>query len=176
MRRIPRDCRHAFTPRDAKRPSHARNFPPFGKQRARGMPGAQCTRSLVRARVVEYAHEYSQRRHRKHPAFPTQWFERLIARSCDEFLLATVASRIEWLHVPGWAAKTSARLSISNGCQDHTTSPYASAPFVLRVCRSLTGFHPPCDPVSRATLPRPPHPVPTFVTTAKRPSCGTGWR
>ena len=38
------------------------------------MPGAQCTRSLVCAGVVEYAHEYSQRRHRKHPAFPTQWF------------------------------------------------------------------------------------------------------
>jgi hypothetical protein len=34
------------------------------------MPGAQCTRSLVRARVVKYAHEYSQRRHRNHPAFP----------------------------------------------------------------------------------------------------------
>jgi hypothetical protein len=37
------------------------------------MPGAQCTRSLVRARLVKYAHEYSQRRHRIHPAFPTQW-------------------------------------------------------------------------------------------------------
>ena len=24
--------------------------------------------------VVKYAHQYSQRRHRKHPAFPTQWF------------------------------------------------------------------------------------------------------
>src|SRR6266702_5192490 len=52
------------------------------------------------------------------------------------------------------------RLDTSNGCQDHTLLPYASAPLVLRVCRSLTGFHPPCDPVARATLPRPPHPVP----------------
>jgi hypothetical protein len=24
--------------------------------------------------VVKYAHQYSQRRHRNHPAFPTQWF------------------------------------------------------------------------------------------------------
>jgi len=24
--------------------------------------------------------------------------------------------------------------------------------------------------------PRPPHPAPTSVTIAKRPSCGTGWR
>jgi hypothetical protein len=37
------------------------------------MPGAQCTRSLVCALVLEYAHEYSQLRHRKHPAFPTRW-------------------------------------------------------------------------------------------------------
>jgi hypothetical protein len=37
------------------------------------MPGAQCTRSLVRAIGSKYAHEYSQRRHRIHPAFPTQW-------------------------------------------------------------------------------------------------------
>jgi hypothetical protein len=29
---------------------------------------------------------------------------------------------------------------------------------------------------SSATPPRPPHPAPTSVTTAKRPSCGTGWR
>jgi hypothetical protein len=28
----------------------------------------------VRWGVVKYAHQYSQRRHRKHPAFPTQWF------------------------------------------------------------------------------------------------------
>jgi hypothetical protein len=34
------------------------------------MPGAQCTRSPVRAGVVKYAHECSQRRHRNHPAFP----------------------------------------------------------------------------------------------------------
>jgi hypothetical protein len=47
---------------------------PSDHQRAQGMPGAQCTRSLVCAGVVEYAHEYSQRRHRIHPAFPTQWF------------------------------------------------------------------------------------------------------
>jgi hypothetical protein len=90
------------------------------------MPGAQCTRSLVCAGGSEYAHQYSQRRHRKHPAFPTQWFYGLLrALPGDEFLFATVVSRIEWFHVPGWVDKTSARLSISNGCQDHTTSPYA---------------------------------------------------
>jgi len=34
------------------------------------MPGAQCTRSLVRAMGSEVAHEYSQRVHRISPAFP----------------------------------------------------------------------------------------------------------
>src|ERR1700754_4514481 len=38
--------------------------------RARGMPGAQCTRSLVCAWCSEYAHEYSQRGNRISPAFP----------------------------------------------------------------------------------------------------------
>jgi len=28
----------------------------------------------------------------------------------------------------------------------------------------------------RATLPRPPQPVPTFVTMANAPLSGTGWR
>ena len=58
------------------------------------MPGAQCTRSLVCAGVVEYAHEYSQRRHRKHPAFPTQWFYGLYrALPGDRALLPPSLSR-----------------------------------------------------------------------------------
>src|SRR2546430_14706144 len=36
--------------------------------------------------------------------------------------------------------------------------------------------HPPCDPVARKTLPRPPHPHPASVTIAIRPSGGVGWR
>ena len=45
-------------------------------------------------------------------------------------------------------------LGISNGCQDHTTSPYADASFVLRAVASLTGFekNPPCDRCSAAYL------------------------
>ena len=50
----------------------------------------------------------------------------------DEFLFVTVVSRIERLHAPGRAAKTSARLDTSNGCQDHTTSPSATMPLVSR--------------------------------------------
>src|SRR6266700_7405164 len=78
----------------------------------------------------------------------------------DEFLFATVAPRIEWSYVPGWADKTSARLSISNGCQDHTTSPYASMPLVLHA-PDRSRISPPCDPALRARHRRvhriPPH-------------------
>jgi hypothetical protein len=77
----------------------------------------------------------------------------------DEFLFATVASRIEWLHVPGWADKTSARLSISNGCQDHTTSPYATMPLVSRAS-DRSRISSPCDHLKAHTTPsRPPHPA-----------------
>ena len=37
-------------------------------------------------------------------------------------------------------------------------------------------FDPPCDPVARKTLPRPPHPHPASVTIAIGPSGGVGWR
>ena len=66
------------------------------------------------------------------------------------------------------------QLDTSNGCQDHTVLPYASAPFVLRA--ALAHGKPPCKHNSRATLPRPPLPVPTFVTMANAPLLGTGWR
>jgi hypothetical protein len=37
-------------------------------------------------------------------------------------------------------------------------------------------FDQPCDPIARKTLPRPPHPAPTSVTIAKRPSVWDGIR
>jgi hypothetical protein len=52
------------------------------------------------------------------------------------------------------------QLDISNGCQDHTTSPYANS--VVRLVRrsiahgSLIRPAIPCAP----TLTRPPHPIP----------------
>src|ERR1700688_3559033 len=36
--------------------------------------------------------------------------------------------------------------------------------------------HPPCHPIARKTLPRPPHPHPASVTIAIRPCSGVGWR
>ena len=61
--------------------------------------------------------------------------------------------------------------------QDHTTSPYASAPPVRTPRGSLTSpKSPPCHPIARTPPPRPPHPIPTFVTMANAPSLGTGYR
>src|SRR6266700_795413 len=87
--------------------------------------------------------------------------------------LATVAG--EWMvHAPGWAIADLRRLDTSNGCQDHTLLPSATMPLVSPARESLTGFHPPCDPFACTTSSRPPHPTPTFVTIASRPS-SQGW-
>jgi hypothetical protein len=47
--------------------------------------------------------------------------------------------RIEGFVRPGWANENLRRLDTSNGCQDHTVLPYASAPFV---CASSIAHEP----------------------------------
>src|SRR5438876_10284828 len=91
----------------------------LAEQRARGMPGAQCTRSLVCAGGSKYAHQYSQRRHRKHPAFPTQWFYGLLrALPGDHRFVDPV------IRVTRWRL---ANLTPASGRQNHTASPSATA-------------------------------------------------
>src|SRR5216683_6166558 len=80
--------------------------------------------------------------------------------------------RIKVLSLPGRADKTSARLDASVG---------ASGPhdFAVRDCisrqraidRSQDHKNPPCDPVARKTLPRPPHPVPYVRDDRETPLC-----
>jgi hypothetical protein len=54
--------------------------------------------------------------------------------------------RISGFARPGRVCENLRRFSTSNGCQDHTTSPYASAPFVWYAVSSLTcPKNPPCD-------------------------------
>jgi len=66
------------------------------------------------------------------------------------------------------------RLDTSNGCQDHTVSPYASAPVVCALCPltddrpALRTPHAPDAAASTATRP-------SFVTMANAPLGGTGW-
>src|ERR1700682_5922546 len=58
--------------------------------------------------------------------------------------------RIDGFAEPGWADQNLRRLDTSNGCQDHTVLPYASAPFVCRAGRSLT------SPKTRPAIPFAP--------------------
>src|ERR1700758_5348563 len=86
----------AISRRDASEVCQKR---PPRKQRAWGMPGARCTRSLVCAIGSEYAHEYSQRVHRDHPASPRNGFTAYTALSPEIGLsclrrLAKVSARL----------------------------------------------------------------------------------
>jgi hypothetical protein len=69
--------------------------------------------------------------------------------------------RIKGLVAPGRARKNLRRLDTSNGCQDHTVLPSASAPFVCAlVDRSQVLKEPALRSRHTPTLPRPPHPRP----------------
>jgi hypothetical protein len=74
-------------------------------------------------------------------------------------LVVTVACGLRFLSLPGRADKTPLSLTPAPGRQDHTTSPSAATSLVCaRSDRSRK--NPPCDPIARSTLPRPPHPTP----------------
>jgi hypothetical protein len=66
------------------------------------------------------------------------------------------------------------RLDTSNGCQDHTLLPYASAPFVLRDGTIAHEYSPALRTHSRRRCRVHRIPPPTFVTIASRPSYGVG--
>jgi hypothetical protein len=80
--------------------------------------------------------------------------------------------RIMVLSKPGRADLTSANLTPASGRQDHATSPYAATSLVGTLGdRSRVQENPPCDPIARKTLPRPPHPVPYVRDDRDTPLC-----
>jgi hypothetical protein len=96
------------------------------------MPDARRTRSLVCAWGSKYAHEYSQRGRRDYPTFPTQWFYGLWrALPGDRAFLP-----------PSPANMMFANLMPASGHQDHTSSPSASAPFVIGASASTASRRP----------------------------------
>src|SRR6266702_1304879 len=124
------------------------------------MPGAQCTRSLVRAIGSKYAHEYSQRRHRIHPAFPTQWFSRLIRDlPGDEFLLPPSSHGLNGFTCPVGPTKPPRDLASATDARTtrlRRTHQCRSS----RSRRSLTKLEsPPCNHLACTTSSRPPHPA-----------------
>src|SRR5260370_10714252 len=148
------------------------------KQRAQGKPGARSTRSPC-ALVVST--RSSPRLRRKSPGFPRAMVltvSFVLSSATNSFLSPSLSGLSATS--PGWAGFASAQLGISNGCQDHTTSPYAAtsaksfdlpcaagrssgrgveAPFV---CAPTDPSQPklPCDHRFAPTLLRPPHPIP----------------
>jgi hypothetical protein len=133
---------------------------PFRKRRAQGKPGADCTRGLV-CKSAHCGRTRAYRFSRNSPAFPAQWFYGVLrALPGERIRLVTVA-----------CGKRSRKLGTSNGCQDHTTWPYAPA------FRPALQHHPfgndAAAPDAEASITSP---ALRIVTIAKRPSCGPGCR
>jgi hypothetical protein len=116
-------------------------YPPVrGRRECRvhAAPAVSC------AKMCKKAHTSIQVQ-RRHPTFPAQWLYGLYrALPGRAGLVVTVAGGI-----------ASTNLTPASGRQDHTTSPYASAPFVKGTSAS-TASHP------------------ALVTIAKRPSYRDG--
>src|ERR1700730_8385018 len=91
------------------------NLPPG---RAWVMPGAQCTRSLVCEVVVQDAHEYSQRSHRKSPGIP--------ARNGFNGFLRDLPGDRAFLSPSSLRSLLLKNLTPASRRQTHTTSPSAS--------------------------------------------------
>jgi hypothetical protein len=109
----------AFSRRDA--PELCVDCRPRKNKRAQGKPDARCTRGLVCKMHIEKrtrAYRFSG----GNPAFPAQWFTAYFA------LLVTGLS----CHRHPGEVLLPANLTPASGRQDHTTSPSATATFVIR--------------------------------------------
>jgi hypothetical protein len=147
-------------------PRHDKNFRPGGRGECRVPMHPQ-----PRVRMME-AHEQVTTGTPETPGIPARngWNGFLRALLGDEFLLPPSSANMACQSPVG---PTRLRgLGISNGCQDHTTSPYADASFVLRAVASLTGSKTrpaiTCAPDAAASTASRT----TFVTIAIRPSLG----
>ena len=99
----------------------------------------------ARSGVVKYAHQYSQRKHRKHPASPTQWFTNYTRSSRGPLAVLTPSVRWRRASQPGWAPRDSIRtLTPTMGRQNHTISPSATPPLVSRAATAHE-LRSPCD-------------------------------
>jgi hypothetical protein len=110
--------------RGVKRPSDAKNFRPLfrGRRECRA-PGAP---AAARAKVESKKAHALVRSHRKHPAFPAQWFYDLFrALPGDRALLPPSLLRSLLLK----------NLTPASRRQDHTTSPSASSALVRSTIR-----------------------------------------
>ena len=126
------------------------------------MPDARCTRGPVCKRVEENAHEHTGQR--RTSDIPCAMALRLITRSPRRRIrLVTVVDELAASPRPVGPACLR-QLDTSNGCQNHTTSPYAATSFV-------------CAPFDRSRVWLNPKPALQFTcapnavaSTASRPA------
>jgi hypothetical protein len=115
-----------------RRPSKRRRR----ESRVRGAPAAPCAKGRKHT-VIDY-------RFTGTPGLPCAMVVRLMPRSPRRRIrLVTVIGGLKAQRSPVGLMHLR-RLDTSNGCQDHTVLPSASAPFVLRAGQSLTA-KPPCN-------------------------------
>jgi hypothetical protein len=132
--------------RGALRPRFASKFPLPSNQRAQGTPGARCTRGLVSNVHKKHAHEH------------TGSAEAIRHSLRSGLTLITCSPRRSGLGLSPSPALLDANLTPALRRQDHTFSPYASAPSRLSAHQ------------------RPPHPRPALLTLRNAPLSGTGFR
>jgi len=130
---------------------------PLESQREQGMPGARCTRGLVckmhkekRTRAYRFSGGI---RHSLRNGFTAY---AALSPATSSFLSPSSTDK-DCLNPVGPTLLR--RLSISNGCQDHTVLPYATNPGRLRAVAHSRSDRP-ANTSARPTLPRPPHPIP----------------
>src|SRR2546423_14430671 len=101
----------------------------FAQQRAWGMPGAQCTRSLACEMEVS-TRASSPKVHRNHPAFP----HAMVLTAYFVLSPATNSSCHRHRRIKACLGPVGPtclhQLDTSNGCQDHTALPSAATSFV----------------------------------------------
>jgi hypothetical protein len=164
--------KRAFTPSPRHAPEALLNLPP-----KEGVGNAGCPlhpRPRVHLVVVERTRVTTSTP--ESPGIPARnGFNGFLRALPGDRALLPPSSADMFLSKPGWADLNSANLTPASGRQDHTTSPYAATSLVRVLLIAHRPFaNPPCDPVARKTLPRPPHPHPASVTIMIRPSCGVG--
>jgi len=115
--------------------------------------------------VVKYAHEYSQRRHRKTSGIPHAMVLRCMACSPRRRIrLATVVQRIEWRIKPGWIAPPR-NLTPATGAR---TTRFDRPQHCRSSCAPLSIAHDPRRPATSCAHD-------TVASTASRPTFRDDW-
>src|SRR6267378_2984129 len=166
------DSRHTFTTSPRNAPEPLMNLPP-----KEGVGNAGCPlhpRPRVHFVLVERTRVTTSTP--ESPGIPARnGFNGFLRALPGDRALLPPSPTDMFLSKPGWADLNSANLTPASRRQDHTTSPYAATSLVRSLLIAHGPFaNPPCDPVARKTLPRPPHPMPNVCDDRETPLCGPG--